>query len=290
MKSNLFKSVITILLALIISQLPIHAQAPHSARMEAQLKLYDIANELSNLKGVDYGGIQYENISYDCEVLKMDILVNTPQSDVRYLTSDMLTLQIHNLVNMPEQKEYYAILSTLLRQADSNWQITYKDAQGHAVSHTFTATDIDDLMTKSIEELGIDREQMSDYCIFFHNNLFQRQVDGVEILAIKASKAGNFVKITLLTSYNESTIKLFTPESIKAAYISSYNSPILANGYANQLEAFGFDGIIFEYTNQQGDIAKATITLYDFRHYYDDAQIGLLALTSLKMTQYSLCH
>ncbi len=274
MKSNLFKSIITVLFALIISQPSIHAQTNQSTRYEAQLKLYDIVKELSVLKGVDLGGIQYENISYDCETLKMDILVNTP-GDIRYLTSDMLTLQIHALVNTPNQREYYSTLSLLLRQSNSKWLITYKDAQGHAVSHILTADDIDSMIDKSIEELGIDKEQMSNYCIFFHNNLFQRQVDGVEVLAIKASKAGDFIKIALQTTYDDETIKRFTPQLIKTTYISSYKSPVLAEGYANQLEAFGYKGIILEYTNQQGATAEATITSDDFRYFYDDAQIGV---------------
>ena len=107
MKSNLFKSIITILFALLISQQVVHAQTNRSARLEAQQELYDIVNKLSEIKGVDFGGICYENISYDCETLKMDILVNTP-GDIRYLTSDMLTLQIHALVNTPNQREYYS--------------------------------------------------------------------------------------------------------------------------------------------------------------------------------------
>ena len=275
MKTNLLKSFFTLLFALIISQPSIHAQTNQSTRYEAQLKLYDIVKELSDLKGVDFGGIQYENISYDCETLQIDIRVNTSQSDIRYLTSDMLTLQIHNLVNTPTQKEYYAVLSSLLRQADSKWLITYKDAQGHAVSHTLSADDIDSMIDKSIEELGIDKEQMSNYCIFFHNNLFQRQVDGVEVLAIKASKAGDFVKIAIQTTYDDETIKRLTPQLIKTTYISSYKSPVLAEGYANQLEAFGYKGIILEYTNQYGTTAEATLTLDDFRHFYDDANIGI---------------
>ncbi|MBR5551075.1 MAG: hypothetical protein IKV83_04050 [Muribaculaceae bacterium] len=270
MKSNLFKSIITILFALMISQPSILAQTNQSTRYEAQLKLYDIVKELSDLQGVDFGGIQYENISYDCETLQMDIRVNTSQSDIRYLTSDMLTLQIHNLVNTPTQKEYYVILSSLLRQADSKWQITYKDAQGHAVSHILSADDIDSMIDKPIEELGIDKEQMSNYCIFFHNNLFQRQVDGVEVLAIKASKAGDFVKIAIQTTYDNETIKRLTPQLIKTTYISSYKSPVLAEGYANQLKALGYKGIIFEYTNQQGTTAEATLTLDDLRNFYDD--------------------
>lgn len=271
MKTNLLKSFITILFALIISQQVVHAQTNRSARLEAQLELYDIVNKLSEIKGVDFGGICYENISYDCETLKMDILVNTPQSDIRYLTSDMLTLQFHTLVNTPNQREYYSTLSHLLRQANSKWQMTYKDSQGHAVSHIFTPDDIDDMMTKSVEELGIDKEQMSNYCIFYHNNIFQSQVDGVEVLAIKVSKAEDFVKIAIQTAYDNETIKGLTPELIKTAYISTYNSPILAKGYANQLKAFGYKGIILEYYNQQGDTAKSTITLDDFHYFYDDA-------------------
>ena len=275
MKSNLFKSIITVLFALIISQPSVLAQTNQSTRYKAQLKLYDIIKELSDLQGVDFGGIQYENINYDCETLQMDIRVNTSQSDIRYLTSDMLTLQIHNLVNTPTQKEYYVTLSSLLRQADSKWQITYKDAQGHAVSHILSADDIDSMIDKSIEELGIDKEQMSNYCIFFHNNLFQRQVDGVEVLAIKASKAGDFIKIALQTTYDDETIKRLTPQLIKTTYISSYKSPVLAEGYANQLKALGYKGIIFEYTNQQGTTTNATITTDDFRYFYDDAQLGV---------------
>ena len=215
MKSNLFKSIITILFALLISQQVVHAQTNRSARLEAQLELYDIVNKLSEVKGVDFGGICYENISYDCETLKMDILVNTPQSDIRYLTSDMLTLQIHTLVNTHNQREYYSTLSHLLRQANSKWQMTYKDSQGHAVSHIFTPDDIDDMMTKSVEELGIDKEQMSNYCIFFHNNLLQKQIDGVNVISAKATKEGNCVKTSILTTFDDETIKFLTPEIIK---------------------------------------------------------------------------
>ncbi len=274
MKSNLFKSIITILFALLISQPSIHAQTNQSTRYEAQLKLYDIVKELSDLQGVDFGGIQYENISYDCETLKMDILVNTPQSDIRYLTSDMLTLQFHTLVNTHNQREYYSNLSSLLRQANSKWQMTYKDSQGHAVSHIFTPDDIDDMMTKSVEELGIDKEQMSNYCIFFHNNLLQKQIDGVNVISAKATKEGNCVKTSILTTFDDETIKFLTPERIKQSYIGSIGSRVLIHGYANQLKAFGFDGLILEYSNQLGATAKATITVDDFLHFYDDAQLG----------------
>lgn len=273
MKSNLFKSIITILFALLISQQSIHAQENRSARFEAQLKLYDIVEELSVLKGVDFGGICYENISYDCETLKMDILVNTP-GDIRYLTSDMLTLQFHTLVNTHNQREYYSNLSSLLRQANSKWQMTYKDSQGHAVSHIFTPDDIDDMMTKSVEELGIDKEQMSNYCIFFHNNLLQKQIDGVNVISAKATKEGNCVKTSILTTFDDETIKFLTPEIIKQSYIGSIGSRVLIHGYANQLKAFGFDGLILEYSNQLGATAKATITVDDFLHFYDDAQLG----------------
>ena len=274
MKSNLFKSIITILFALLISQQVVHAQTNRSARLEAQLELYDIVNKLSEVKGVDFGGICYENISYDCETLKMDILVNTPQSDIRYLTSDMLTLQIHALVNTPNQREYYSTLSHLLRQSNSKWQMTYKDSQGHAVSHIFTPDDIDDMMTKSVEELGIDKEQMSNYCIFFHNNLLQKQVDGVNVISAKATKEGNCVKTSILTTFDDETIKFLSPERIKQSYIGSIGSRVLIHGYANQLKAFGFDGLILEYSNQLGATAKATITVDDFLHFYDDAQLG----------------
>lgn len=274
MKTNLLKSFITILFALIISQQSIHAQENRSARFEAQLKLYDIVEELSVLKGVDFGGIQFENISYDCETLKMDIIISTSQSDIRYLTSDMFTLLVHNFVNSPKHKESYTTLASLLRQTDSKWQITYKDTQGHAVSHSLTAPEVEDLLNKPIEELGIDKEQMSNYCIFFHNNIFQSQVDGVEVLAIKVSKAEDFVKIAIQTAYDNETIKGLTPELIKTVYISTYNSPILAKGYANQLKAFGYKGIILEYYNQQGDTAKSTITLDDFHYFYDEPQLG----------------
>lgn len=274
MKTNLLKSFITILFALIISQQSIHAQKNRTARFEAQLKLYDIVEELSVLKGVDFGGIQFENISYDCETLKMDIIISTSQSDIRYLTSDMFTLQVHNFVNSPKHKESYTTLASLLRQTDSKWQITYKDTQGHAVSHSFTAPEVEDLLNKPIEELGIDKEQMSNYCIFYHNNIFQSQVDGVEVLAIKVSKAEDFVKIAIQTAYDNETIKGLTPELIKTVYISTYNSPILAKGYANQLKAFGYKGIILEYYNQQGDTAKSTITLDDFHYFYDEPQLG----------------
>lgn len=273
MKTNLLKSFITILFALIISQQSIHAQENRTARFEAQLKLYDIVEELSVLKGVDFGGICYENISYDCETLKMDILVNTP-GDIRYLTSDMLTLQIHALVNTPNQREYYSTLSHLLRQSNSKWQITHKDSQGHAVSHIFTPDDIDDMMTKSVEELGIDKEQMSNYCIFFHNNLLQKQIDGVNVISAKATKEGNCVKTSILTTFDDETIKFLTPEIIKQSYIGSIGSRVLIHGYANQLKAFGFDGLILEYSNQLGATAKATITVDDFLHFYDDAQLG----------------
>lgn len=274
MKTNLLKSFITILFALIISQQSIHAQKNRSARFEAQLKLYDIVEELSVLKGVDFGGIQFENISYDCETLKMDIIISTSQSDIRYLTSDMLTLQFHTLVNTHNQREYYSNLSSLLRQANSKWQMTYKDSQGHAVSHIFTPDDIDDMMTKSEEELGIDKEQMSNYCIFFHNNLIQKQIDGVNVISAKATKEGNCVKTSILTTFDDETIKFLTPEIIKQSYIGSIGSRVLIHGYANQLKAFGFDGLILEYSNQLGATAKATITVDDFLHFYDDAQLG----------------
>lgn len=273
MKTNLLKSFITILFALIISQQSIHAQENRSARFEAQLKLYDIVEELSVLKGVDFGGIQFENISYDCETLKMDIIISTSQSDIRYLTSDMFTLLVHNFVNSPKHKESYTTLASLLRQTDSKWQITYKDTQGHAVSHSLTAPEVEDLLNKPIEELGIDKEQMSNYCIFFHNNIFQSQVDGVEVLAIKVSKAEDFVKIAIQTAYDNETIKGLTPELIKTVYISTYNSPILAKGYANQLKAFGFDGLILEYTNKDGASSKTTITIDDLLHFYNN-QLG----------------
>lgn len=273
MKSNLFKSIITILFALLISQQVVHAQTNRSARLEAQLELYDIVNKLSEIKGVDFGGICYENISYDCETLKMDILVNTP-GDIRYLTSDVLTLQIHTLVNTPNQREYYSTLSHLLRQSNSKWQITHKDSQGHAVSHIFTPDDIDNMMTKSVEELGIDKEQMSNYCIFFHNNLLQKQIDGVNVISAKATKEGNCVKTSILTTFDDETIKFLTPERIKQSYIGSIGSRVLIHGYANQLKAFGFDGLILEYSNQLGATAKATITVDDFLHFYDDAQLG----------------
>lgn len=274
MKSNLFKSIITILFALLISQQVVHAQTNRSACLEAQLELYDIVNKLSEVKGVDFGGICYENISYDCETLKMDIIISTSQSDIRYLTSDMLTLQFHTLVNTHNQREYYSNLSSLLRQANSKWQMTYKDSQGHAVSHIFTPDDIDDMMTKSVEELGIDKEQMSNYCIFFHNNLLQKQIDGVNVISAKATKEGNCVKTSILTTFDDETIKFLTPEIIKQSYIGSIGSRVLIHGYANQLKAFGFDGLILEYSNQLGATAKATITVDDFLHFYDDAQLG----------------
>ncbi|MBQ2839085.1 MAG: hypothetical protein IJE73_05550 [Muribaculaceae bacterium] len=274
MKTNLLKSFITILFALIISQQVVHAQTNRSACLEAQLELYDIVNKLSEVKGVDFGGICYENISYDCETLKMDIIISTSQSDIRYLTSDMLTLQFHTLVNTHNQREYYSNLSSLLRQANSKWQMTYKDSQGHAVSHIFTPDDIDDMMTKSVEELGIDKEQMSNYCIFFHNNLLQKQIDGVNVISAKATKEGNCVKTSILTTFDDETIKFLTPEIIKQSYIGSIGSRVLIHGYANQLKAFGFDGLILEYSNQLGATAKATITVDDFLHFYDDAQLG----------------
>lgn len=273
MKSNLFKSIITILFALLISQQVVHAQTNRSARLEAQLELYDIVNKLSEIKGVDFGGICYENISYDCETLKMDILVNTP-GDIRYLTSDVLTLQIHTLVNTPNQREYYSTLSHLLRQSNSKWQITHKDSQGHAVSHIFTPDDIDDMMTKSVEELGIDKEQMSNYCIFFHNNLLQKQIDGVNVISAKATKEDDYIKASFLTTLSNKEIQFLTPTIIKKSYIGTIGTPVLAQGYANHLKAFGFDGLILEYSNQLGATAKATITVDDFLHFYDDAQLG----------------
>lgn len=274
MKTNLLKSFITILFALIISQQSIHAQKNRTARFEAQLKLYDIVEELSVLKGVDFGGIQFENISYDCETLKMDIIISTSQSDIRYLTSDMFTLLVHNFVNSPKHKESYTTLASLLRQTDSKWQITYKDTQGHAVSLSFTAPEVEDLLNKPIEELGIDKEQMSNYCIFFHNNLLQKQIDGVNVISAKATKEGNCVKTSILTTFDDETIKFLTPEIIKQSYIGSIGSRVLIHGYANQLKAFGFDGLILEYSNQLGATAKATITVDDFLHFYDDAQLG----------------
>lgn len=273
MKSNLFKSIITILFALLISQQVVHAQTNRSARLEAQLELYDIVNKLSEIKGVDFGGICYENISYDCETLKMDILVNTP-GDIRYLTSDMLTLQIHALVNTPNQREYYSTLSHLLRQSNSKWQITHKDSQGHAVSHIFTPDDINDMMTKSVEELGIDKEQMLNYCIFFHNNLLQKQIDGVNVISAKATKEDDYIKASFLTTLSNEEIQFLTPTIIKKSYIGTIGTPVLAQGYANHLKAFGFDGLILEYSNQLGATAKATITVDDFLHFYDDAQLG----------------
>ena len=273
MKSNLFKSIITILFALLISQQVVHAQTNRSARLEAQQELYDIVNKLSEIKGVDFGGICYENISYDCETLKMDILVNTP-GDIRYLTSDMLTLQIHALVNTHNQREYYSTLSHLLRQSNSKWQITHKDSQGHAVSHIFTPDDIDNLMTKSVAELGIDKEQMSNYCIFFHNNLLKKQIDGVNVISAKATKEDDYIKASFLTNFSNEIINFLTPSIIKKSYIGTIGTPVLAQGYANHLKAFGFDGLILEYSNQLGATAKATITVDDFLHFYDDAQLG----------------
>ena len=130
----------------------------------------------------------------------MDILVDYDSylTDVRYLSSDMLTLQIHNLVNSSNQKEYYATLSTLLRQADSKWQITYKDTQGHSVSHTLNADDLDNMLNKSLNELGIDKEKMKNYCIFYHNNLIQKEIEGSEFIEAKASNLDNYLTISLM--------------------------------------------------------------------------------------------
>ena len=270
MKSNHLKSIIITLIALIFPFLQQHTYA-QTSKFEAQLKLYDIAQSMSEAtKSVDYGTMYFENISYDASTLRWDAVVTMKNSDVRLLSSDMLTLMIYNTINQPDKKQIFTELLTLLQIAESNWELNYRDIYGNKISHTFTPNDFNNLLTKSLDELGIDKEQMSNYCIFYHNQLAQRDVDGIVTLKAKASKEGKFVKLSYHIVNDPTLTSRLTPESIKSTYIESFGTELAAKSYTNQLEAFGFDGIILEYTNQQGTTAEATLTLDDLRNFYDD--------------------
>lgn len=268
------KSAIITIIALIFPFLQQHTYA-QSSKAEAQKELYYLAEKMSWLShSSNVGTINYKDVSYDGKSFKMNINIGLQNSDVRFLTSDMLLLQIHNLVTQPDQKEYFSFISQQLRLADSDWILIYSDNAGNEVSHTLTPNDIDDLMTKSVEELGINKEQMKKYCIFFHNNLIQKEVDGVNVISAKASKEGNFLKLSYETPYNTFAINAIAPDQVKQIYIKSIGSPILIKGQANQLKAFGFDGLILEYTNKDGASSKTTITINDLLHFYDEPQLG----------------
>lgn len=274
MKPNLFKSLLTILLALIISQQSTHAQqAYNSSKVQAQSTIYLMVDELNKaFSNVDFGGISIDETKYDGLIFTW--IYSVKGVDVRFMTSDFVILQLHSLFTNPEKRENFEQISSILRQAESKLQMTFRDDAGHEISHTLSPDDIDELMTKSIEELGIDKEQMANYCIFYYNNILQHQIDGTEILNAKAIKEGNFVKLIYTTSYNNNAISILTSQLIKELYISSIGSKILVDGLAYHLKAFGFDGLILEYTNLQGASAEAIITIDDLLHFYDDYILG----------------
>lgn len=277
MKLNLFKSVFITLIALTLPflQQTTHAQqAYNSSKVKAQTTIYLMVDELNKVySNVDFGDRSIDETKYDGEIFTLTY--SFKDVDVRFATSDFVILQLHNLFTIPEKRKNFEQISSILRQAESKLRLTFRDDAGHEISHIFSPDDIDELMTKSIEELGIDKEQMANYCIFYYNNTLQHQIDGTEILSAKAIKEGNFVKLIYTTSYSNNTISFLTPELIKEFYIHSIGSMILVEGQANQLKAFGFDGLILEYTNQQGASAKATITIDDLLHSYDDYNVGV---------------
>ena len=274
MKSNHLKSIIITLIALIFPFLQQHTYA-QTSKFEAQLKLYEIAQSMSEgTKSVDYGTMYFENISYDASTLRWDAVVTMKNSDVRLLSTDMLTLMIYNTINQPDKKQIFTELLTLLQIAESNWELTYRDIYGNKISLTLTPNDFNDLLTKSLDELGIDKEQMSNYCIFYHNQLAQRDVDGIVTLKAKASKEGKFVKLSYHIVNDPTLTSRLTPESIKSTYIKSFGTELAAKSYTNQLEAFGFDGIILEYIPDENISITVPITINDIASYFSTHDIS----------------
>ena len=138
MKSTLFKSISFLILAIFIANthFTASAQTMPESKEEAKQVLYYMAKEVGYyFNQVDFGGTKIDEFSYNGEVLTIAILSN--DMDVRYLTSDMVVIQFHNLCNNPDKRKSYVTMSTLLRQAESNLRVVYHDDIGHSVEHIF---------------------------------------------------------------------------------------------------------------------------------------------------------
>lgn len=266
MKPTFLKSILSFCIAIVISTTQFNASAQFESlsKEEAQSTLYMMAEQISQIKNsISIGNNTINDFSYNGSILNMSYLMN--DEDVRFFTSDFITLQFHNLLQEDSsKKESFALISTLLRKADSNLRIEFCDPNGHKVEHILTPDDIDNIMTKSIEELGIDREQMSNYSIFYYNSLLKKNIDGVYILDAKAIKENGFVKLSMVTSFESEIINLLSPGDIKNMFLDILGSePLIVTGFANQLKAFGYKGIILEYNNKQGASCSSKITVED---------------------------
>lgn len=208
MKSLPFKLFVSIFIAFAIACTQFYISAQFSSKEEAQSALYMIANTTSqSLDKVSNLQAQIDEFSYDGKDLTIVISTIMPYQDIRYLTTDFLILQFHNTINLnSRQAESFLTISKLLRVAESNLTLIYRDTEGHQISHQFTPNDIDNILSKSIEELGIDKEQMSNYCILYHNNTIKKEIDGKTILDAEATKEGDFVKISYSFIYPDKTM------------------------------------------------------------------------------------
>ena len=295
MKSKLLKSILSFCVAIVFANTQFSVSAQNElenlTKEDAQGILYMITSQASEITNI--GGIYINDFSYNGKILNMSLVTN--DEDVRFFTSDFIMLQFHNLVHKDNTtKDVFVTISTLLRKSDSYLRIEYLDTKGHSIEHILTSNDIDDIISKSIEELGINKEQMSNYCIFYYNAIIKKNVDGINIIDAKAVKEGDFVKLTFITSYEDEIIDLFTPDLVKASILNLIgDDSTTTKGFANQLEAFGYKGIILEYSNQKGASNKTTFTNYELlnANTYSHEQsntFGNIDLSSLGISPYTL--
>ncbi|MBQ3606333.1 MAG: hypothetical protein II990_08780 [Muribaculaceae bacterium] len=269
MKSLPFKLFVSIFIAFAIACTQFSISAQFSSKEEAQSALYMIANTTSqSLDKVSNPQAQIDEFSYDGKDLTIVISTIMPYQDIRYLTTDFLILQFHNTINLnSRQAESFLTISKLLRVAESNLTLIYRDTEGHQISHQFTPNDIDNILSKSIEELGIDKEQMSNYCILYHNNTIKKEIDGKTILDAEATKEGDFVKISYSFIYPDKTMELMTKEYLKNIFFS-----LTSYGYYNLLDACGYKGVIYEVKNYSSYKDSVVITLEEIAQYHSTPQ------------------
>lgn len=269
MKSLPFKLFVSIFIAFAIACTQFSISAQFSSKEEAQSALYMIANTTSqSLDKVSNPQAQIDELSYDGKDLTIVISTIMPYQDIRYLTTDFLILQFHNTINLnSRQAESFLTISKLLRVAESNLTLIYRDTEGHQISHQFTPNDIDNILSKSIEELGIDKEQMSNYCILYHNNTIKKEIDGKTILDAEATKEGDFVKISYSFIYPDKTMELMTKEFLKNIFFS-----LTSYGYYNLLDACGYKGVIYEVKNYSSYKDSVVITLEEIAQYHSTPQ------------------